>query len=298
MIVFPDSNVETEYTDPNGSVWEFNGTGWVRQCDCSGGDGGDGGSGDPYWDHVKCQMQFEGGFSSDVGTTAYTLAKDGNATVKTDKAKHGLYSMYCDGQNTGITTKFKDGDFFNSAWTMETWFRPQYNTGKSWMLGMDDGASNRSGWKIWQSDLNLQFQVRSGNSNVINEITTSKFAMPNNAFSHIAVSYDGGLFRVFVNGKMAINKVYTGNTFTHADLKLGGRHTYEWGSSNNPRTQGWFDDFRVTGACRYTGDFEPPGELPQSAFAYFDKELGEIDQGGSNDADLSDLTNDVTTEES
>ena len=41
MIVFPDPNVETEYTDPNGAVWEFNGTGWVRQCESSGGDSGD-----------------------------------------------------------------------------------------------------------------------------------------------------------------------------------------------------------------------------------------------------------------
>jgi len=38
MLIFPDPNVETEYTDPNGSVWEFNGTGWVRQCAGSGGD--------------------------------------------------------------------------------------------------------------------------------------------------------------------------------------------------------------------------------------------------------------------
>ncbi len=37
MLTFPDPNVETEYTDPNGSVWEFNGTGWVRQCDCPDG---------------------------------------------------------------------------------------------------------------------------------------------------------------------------------------------------------------------------------------------------------------------
>ena len=40
MLAFPDPNVETEYTDPNGSVWEFNGTGWVRQPDCSGAGGG------------------------------------------------------------------------------------------------------------------------------------------------------------------------------------------------------------------------------------------------------------------
>ena len=42
MIVFPDSSVETEYTDPNGAVWKFNGTGWVRQPASSGGGGGSG----------------------------------------------------------------------------------------------------------------------------------------------------------------------------------------------------------------------------------------------------------------
>ena len=38
MIIFPDHNIEIEYTDPNGSIWDWNGVGWVRQCACSGGD--------------------------------------------------------------------------------------------------------------------------------------------------------------------------------------------------------------------------------------------------------------------
>jgi hypothetical protein len=41
MLTFPDPSVSTEYTDPNGSVWEFNGTGWVRQPESSGGGGED-----------------------------------------------------------------------------------------------------------------------------------------------------------------------------------------------------------------------------------------------------------------
>jgi hypothetical protein len=44
MLVFPDPNDSTEYTDPNGDKWEFNGTGWVRQPDCSGSGGGGGGA--------------------------------------------------------------------------------------------------------------------------------------------------------------------------------------------------------------------------------------------------------------
>lgn len=39
MLQFPDSSTTTEYTDPNGDKWEFNGTGWVRQPASSGGGG-------------------------------------------------------------------------------------------------------------------------------------------------------------------------------------------------------------------------------------------------------------------
>jgi hypothetical protein len=39
MLIFPDPSDSKEYTDPNGSVWEFNGTGWVRQPESSGGGG-------------------------------------------------------------------------------------------------------------------------------------------------------------------------------------------------------------------------------------------------------------------
>ena len=46
MLQFPDSNSETEYTDPNGDKWSHNGTGWVRQPGAvSGGNGG------PGWSH-------------------------------------------------------------------------------------------------------------------------------------------------------------------------------------------------------------------------------------------------------
>jgi hypothetical protein len=34
MLTFPDPSLTTEYTDPNGAKWEFNGTGWVRQHSC------------------------------------------------------------------------------------------------------------------------------------------------------------------------------------------------------------------------------------------------------------------------
>ena len=63
MIAFPDSNAETEYTDPNGSVWQFNGTGWVRQADCPDNGGGEG-------DANVQGGQVPAGYIN-LGTTAY-----------------------------------------------------------------------------------------------------------------------------------------------------------------------------------------------------------------------------------
>ena len=60
MLTFPDPNVETEYTDPNGAEWEFNGTGWVRQCESSGGGG----------DAVVKDAQVSSGYIN-LGATGY-----------------------------------------------------------------------------------------------------------------------------------------------------------------------------------------------------------------------------------
>ena len=43
MLQFP-SQPATNYTDPNGAQWEFNGTGWVRKKQESSGGGIEGGS--------------------------------------------------------------------------------------------------------------------------------------------------------------------------------------------------------------------------------------------------------------
>lgn len=80
MIVFPDPNVETEYTDPNGAVWEFNGTGWVRQCESSGGDAGEG-----YWPTIKPSVDlfaFPGGITNWNGMRAADFYKvEGDGTL-------------------------------------------------------------------------------------------------------------------------------------------------------------------------------------------------------------------------
>ncbi len=75
MLIFPDPNVETEYTDPNGSVWQFNGTGWVRQPDCP--DGGEGGStGDGMWPVVKPSIDL-----ITIGSNLYEIADDGSVSL-------------------------------------------------------------------------------------------------------------------------------------------------------------------------------------------------------------------------
>jgi len=105
MIVFPDPNVETEYTDPNGSVWEFvNGTGWVRQPDCpnNGGGGGDAG--------VQ-SGQVPAGYIN-LGTTAYDYSITTDRTSTPICFGKDIYRVFYQPGATG------PGYFRYSQWEM------------------------------------------------------------------------------------------------------------------------------------------------------------------------------------
>jgi len=115
MLVFPDPNDTTEYTDPNGSVWEFNGTGWVRQPDCSGSGGGGGGGniGIPIASSSGVVTKYEATDPNELGGLHYA----GNAS-KQDNCSGGviisdteiLTKTYANGSNCGFFIIKHDGN--------------------------------------------------------------------------------------------------------------------------------------------------------------------------------------------
>lgn len=132
MLNFPDPSVETEYTDPNGSVWVFNGTGWMRQPDCLDGGGGGGGVGD--LGDLLNQGCFE------TWSTKYGYRIGG------DEANHPC--------------TLGTGDFTLQWWVKSntnkfSLFNPASTTGNNWGVYIDDAGSLAFCWNyhievIWR----------------------------------------------------------------------------------------------------------------------------------------------------
>ena len=118
MLTFPDPSVETEYTDPNGSVWEFNGTGWVRQADCPD----DGGS--------------VGGDLLDQGCFETWSTK---------------YGYRIGGAEANHPCTLGTGDFTLQWWvksstTKFSLFNPASTTGNNWAVFVDDASNLVFSW--------------------------------------------------------------------------------------------------------------------------------------------------------
>ena len=81
-------------------------------------------------------------------------------------------------------------------------------------------------------------------------------ALPANQWSHVAVVYDNGAVRIFVNG-VSNTPATVGATLriSTAGLRLGGLAGY-------PFFAGALDDVRISSAARYIANFTPPATLP------------------------------------
>jgi hypothetical protein len=316
MLTFPDPNVETEYTDPNGSVWEFNGTGWVRQCDCSGdGGGGDGGNGtnpdpiepDDRYSNTECVINGEVGNSGEtpVDATGKSVIVPYGSPLNISDGKYGNGGIsVLKATNSYIQVPVK-GDFWSRPWTLEGWFQfisPSTNTGSTMhalMASFDTSGNNRS--MMLRVDANKRFNLQlsyDGSSSNVNQNTPATgeplWDDPDR-WHHVAVSHqmNDKKVNVFLNGDVLLSQPITGSIKNTPVMFISSRDP----SGTN---QGDFhvDDFRLTyNLCRYTNAFTPPGQVQyqQTYFSgisaiqrYFDAKKYD------NDADLH---NDVTTEE-
>ena len=78
-----------------------------------------------------------------------------------------------------------------------------------------------------------------------------------NAWYHIALTYDGSIFKFFVNGESVYEQEGDMGLFgsENEDLVIN-RHT--WGSGSSSRLSGQIDELRISNIARYSDDFTPP----------------------------------------
>ena len=275
MLTFPDSSVETEYTDPNGSLWEFNGTGWVRQCDCDGSGGGSGGdSDDPYWNEVSLLLKFDGVPSGTTdqwvdSTGKQTVTGHNGVSVTQNQAKHGDGSAWYQGSQNSplqhyLSVAQNDALTLNAPFTAELWYRNDNvpgSSGSNLCSLLTSWGNGTSSWMFRGSGSEIQVHIGNGSSASFN-FTTSGANIQPKVWHHAALTWDGSVYRMFVDGFLRGN--YNSTQAPHASNKvLIGMQ--EAGSGNlQSGFFGHIDDVRITkGVARYTDDFTPPASFHQ-----------------------------------
>ena len=272
MLTFPDPNVETEYTDPNGSVWEFNGTGWVRQCDCpDGGDGGDPEPTDPYWNNTNLLINADGlpdGSQEIVDVTGKNNPLVVNApAASTEQFKYGDASVrFINSTGKGHIEVNKIS--YNNPFTFEAWVRRAktftsqrgtifshwHQSGASFIAWIGSGSSGNQGinLRISHSGSGIDFEQIGATQTVLDE------------WHHIAFCWDGNRYSLYVDGVRDIDYASTAKLYgsTTTPLAIGSARTTSSGDYQH-YMDGWIDDIRVTqGVCRYPVEFTPPDKAP------------------------------------
>lgn len=211
----------------------------------SGGSGG-GGAYDQYWHLVTLAMQMDGanGSTTFVDLIGNTCTPGSGTVISTAQSKFGGASGRFN--YDGLSISSGPLNLGTADFTIEAWVYPGANERNPFLYIPDSGA----------------FGIDLGNNTIRYprcyfagyEIVSPSEQLIPGVFNHFAISRQGTLLRLFVNGiKGAEVTISSGQVF-NSDPTFIGRSGY-----NLSYFEGYMDDVRVTkGVARYTADFTPP----------------------------------------
>ena len=224
---------------------------------------GGNGEGDPYWANVLSLLHFDGtnGSTTIVDATGRTgWGVDGTASIRTANSKFGGSSggsIAAHGRFWSPTSSdyaLGTGDF-----TIEGWVMPVGTLGDIYGRLVQFGPNSTNGglWIVRDNTTNparILVQVYSGGYVTI-FLTSSSSTLPTDVFTHIAMTRESGVWRLFFGGVKVAETTYTGggNNLTANYFMYGANHV------NAESFYAYYDEFRITkGVARYTANFTPP----------------------------------------
>ncbi len=257
--------------------------------------------GDVHFPNVKLLMPFNGSngatSASDLSNKNNTSSFSGNAQISTAQSKFGGSSLAFDGTGDKITI----GDsYWNDAistgdFTIEYWLRINVQSTSQRTITNYSGSTN--GWGMYYSSNNYMefFWVNSSTFYYLNNATGgAKSAIPNDTWTHVAVTRSGDTWRLFLNGTAENTRTslaHTITTSTRDELTLGCRP-----DTGTQYLNGYIDDLRITvGEARYTSNFTAPttahltsaGDVNKHIVVNSDADGVAIGTGGINQARIA-----------
>jgi hypothetical protein len=180
--------------------------------------------------------------------TSNNLETIGDAKLNTAVTKYGNTSMYFDGSGDYLknnTLPIGSGNF-----TVEFWVNPVQRTNNSFpgLFDCRNAGSDTNGFGLYfEGGASGALILRRGGTN----ITINSSYVPVGSWTHVAVTRQSGLMKMYINGTSVASASDT------ADYS---RTVHYIGSTFDAYTaNAYMSDFRITkGVSRYGVDFTPP----------------------------------------
>lgn len=219
-------------------------------------------AGDTHYANVSLLLHCDGADGSTVFTdnspTPKTVTVSGTVNLSTAQSQFGGASAYFGGGGHLAVSSSADFDFGTGDFTLELLARPSTLSGTIPIVTrqIDDPSGIALQFRFNGAYPELVLRGISGGTVVI---LTSSIAASLNTWSHLAVSRQGGLVRIFAGGLLG-GSVACGFDMSAASargLLVGGFDGSNPGAGT--RYAGYLDELRTTkGAARYTANFTPP----------------------------------------
>jgi len=204
---------------------------------------------DLHWSKVVAASSFNAGLTESKNK-AYTVY--GNTAISTGQKKFGSASVAFDGSGDGLSlASSSDFDFGSGNFTIE--MQVYRTVAATAYLCVRVNSATYCPFALYISANKLCF-VGSVGGTAWDINITGNTDVPLNAWSHVAVTREGNIYRLWIDGVKCGEQTVTGSLMASTSPVFIGS-TYDQTSC----LTGNIDDFRITkGVARYTGGFNPP----------------------------------------
>jgi hypothetical protein len=191
---------------------------------------------------------------TDSSPNGFTVTAAGGAELSTSVKKYGTASGNFTGAGARLSvdpsseTTFASGDF-----TIECWlYVDAGGSGQFARVVQQGDFPAEGGWALARegttSPISLQFESYAAGGTVV-----SGGMIPDNEWTHVAVTRHGSTYRLFINGELEDEETTTEFSFADGALSIGAN------STGDESLSGYIDDFRILkGRALYTANFTPP----------------------------------------
>lgn len=207
-------------------------------------------AGDQYISNVVCLMHMDDTSLTDFTGKTVTLA--GNVARSATQSKFGGYSAVFDGTGDYLTLADSTAWDFTVAFCVEMWVYVSAFSASGTAFALQQSGGGAGGFELYSDNSGTLYFRRSSSVLVV---TSSAGALSTGGWHHLAATWDGGTYKVFVDGTSVGSGVSsTAPANVSGVLKIGaypGTSAYDM--------NGYIDEVRITnGVARYTADFTAP----------------------------------------